>query len=78
MTKLDYPTDSQGNRIYEDDIVAFNRSGMVVKGVVRSFKSRTDSIARNLRNTNCVQWVVFIESDGKLSEVRNTEGILLI
>ena len=78
MAKLNYPTDSQDNRIYEDDTVAFNRSGMVVKGVVRSFKPRTDSIARNLRNTNCVQWVVFIESDGKLSEVKNTEGILLI
>ena len=78
MAKLNYPTDSQGSRIFEDDTVAFNRSGMVVRGVVRSFKPRTDSIARNLRNTNCVQWVVFIEADGKLSEVRNTEGILLI
>ena len=78
MAKLDYPTDSQGNRIYEDDTVAFNRSGMVVKGVVRSFKPRTDSIARNNRTINSLQWAVFIEADGKLSEVRNTEGILLI
>ena len=76
MTKLDYPTDSQGNRIYEDDTVAFNRSGMVVKGVVRSFKPRKPTVYN--RNINSLLWVVFIEADGKLSEVRNTEGILLI
>mgnify|MGYP001162869588 FL=1 len=76
MTKLDYPTDSQGNRIYEDDTVAFNRSGMVVKGVVRSFKPRKPTVYS--RNINSLLWVVFIEADGKLSEVRNTEGILLI
>jgi len=76
MTKLDYPTDSQGNRIYEDDTVAFNRSGMVVKGVVRSFKPRKPTVYN--RNINSLLWMVFIESDGKLSEVRNTEGILLI
>ena len=76
MAKLDYPTDSQGNRIYEDDTVAFNRSGMVVKGVVRSFKHRKPTVYS--RNVNNLLWVVFIEADGKLSEVRNTEGILLI
>jgi len=76
MTKLDYPTDSQGNRIYEDDTVAFNRSGMVVKGVVRSFKPRKPTVYS--RNINSLLWVVFIEADGKLSEIRNTEGILLI
>lgn len=76
MAKLDYPTDSQGNRIYEDETVAFNRSGMVVKGVVRSFKPRKPTVYS--RNINSLLWVVFIEADGKLSEVRNTEGILLI
>jgi len=76
MAKLDYPTDSQGNRIYEDDTVAFNRSGMVVRGVVRSFKTRKPTVYS--RNINSLLWVVFIEADGKLSEVRNTEGILLI
>jgi len=78
MAKLNYPTDSSGRHLWEDDIVAFNRSGMVVRGVVRSFKPRTDSIARNNRTINSLQWVVFIEADGKLSEIRNTEGILLI
>lgn len=76
MAKLDYPTDSQGNRIYEDDTVAFNRSGMVVKGVVRSFKPRKQTVYN--RNAEWLQWSVFVEADGKLSEVRNTEGILLI
>jgi len=76
MAKLDYPTDSQGSRIYEDDTVAFNRSGMVVKGVVRSFKPRKTTVGN--RNINSLSWVVFIEADGKLSEVRNTEGVLLI
>ena len=76
MAKLNYPTDSQDNRIYEDDTVAFNRSGMVVKGVVRSFKPRKTTVHNC--NINSRSWVVFIEADGKLSEVRNTEGILLI
>jgi hypothetical protein len=82
MAKLTYPTDSTGLMIRAGDVVAYNKSGVVVKGRVVSYKPRTDSIARNNSNDNSVQWIVEIMGSGTsgngVSEVKNTDGILVI
>jgi hypothetical protein len=78
----EHPEDSIGQRISIDNTVAFNKSGAVVKGVVISIKPRTDYIARNTRPWpygKSLQWVIGIETpDGRVSTVKNTDGILVL
>jgi len=77
-----YPVDSRGKKISVGDMVAYNKSGSVIDGVVISIKRRTDSIAVNNRDREwgqCLQWIIEIDyGQLKNSIVKDTNGILVI
>lgn len=74
--KPTYPVDSYGRQIHISDYVAFNKSGSVLAGTVKSISARKDFVATHNPNDNSVQWVIEIAHSKGVSMVKNTDGIL--
>lgn len=73
------PVDVKGHYIYEGDTVAFNRSGQIAVGTIVDIKAfgwrarRTQSDGKTWWHLECK---IEIEADGKISTIRNPNGIL--
>lgn len=72
--------DSEGTTLCVGDMVAYNRSGAVARGVVRKITPGHPISERWYSKPPRHRPIVEIYNiqDGKTSKVRNTEGILII
>lgn len=79
ITPNKFISDSYGRQLFVGQVVAFNKSGGVRRGVIESIK------AVKVRGEICDQWtgklyahVKVRDADGDVSTIKNLDGIMTI